>query len=769
MTLLKSLLRTTLGRRLPTTEGSISVQGLRDALDLRRDRYGVVYVEAQHDEDAWFGLGFAQAQDRAFQLELRLRTLRGTLSALVGEQTLSIDRLSRRIGFVEAARRQLAVLDEDVRAQIEAFVRGINAGLVAGSRQFAPEFALLRARPSEWLPEDVVAMGKLLSFMLIGNWDVELTRLKVLLMDGPQALRDLDPTPYPDDHATVIARTGAGPAVDALGRDLEAFIAFTGRGTGSNAWAVVGAKTASGKPILANDPHLESALPPHWYLANLRTPQWQVAGASMIGLPGFGAAHNGTIAWGVTASLADTSDLYIEGVGPDQRSVRRGNSFEPCAVRHEVIEVKGRSPVYEDVLVTPHGPVVSPALEGGLPALSLRAVWLDARPARGFTQLHKAQSFADVQREFAHWPLLSQNLAYADVSGNVGWQMVGDVPRRPCGNRTLPAYAADPATAWDPEPVPSSEMPSVLNPTSGFVVTANNKPAADGEGPDLGADWLDGYRAGRIAEVLATRDDWDVAGSMRLQMDVVSLPWRELRDIIIDLKPTGADARVALSLLRDWDGQLGPASAAGAVFVRFLREMARRMAESRAPKSAVWALGRGFTPLMPGSTFTGGRTSRVVRRLIEQPEGWFEHGWEEEMLEALSSVIANLRERFGPDTARWRWGEVRPLTLEHPLGRLQALAPIFNRGPIAWGGDGNTVSQASGTSPMVVASLRAVIPVGDWEAARFVLPGGQSGNPFSPHYDDQLALWQRGEGIPIAWNRESVERATIKQLKLLPL
>ncbi len=478
----------------------------------------------------------------------------------------------------------------------------------------------------------------------------------------------------------------AGPVVDALGRDLEAFLAFAGHGGGSNAWAISGAKTASGKPILANDPHLEGVLPPHWYLASLETPDWHVAGASMIGLPGFGAGHNGTAAWGVTAGLSDTSDLFIEEVAPDGRSVRRDDGYEACTLRREVIEVKGRLPVTEDVLVTPRGPVISPVLEGGLPALSLRAVWLDARPARGFTQLHKVRSFADMQRQFEHWPLLAQNLVYADTSGSIGWQLVGEVPVRKSGFGTLPAYAADPSTGWHAETVPASDMPFALDPAEGFVATANNQPAAEGDGPYLGSDWLDGYRAGRITEVLAARDDWDVAMSMRLQMDVESLPWRELRDIILALEPEDSNATQALTLLRAWDGQVAADSEGAAVFERFIRAMARRIAEARAPESAEWALGRGFTPLMPGSTFIGGRMSRVVRRIVEQPEGWFERGWQAEMLDALSDVVETLRGRFGPDASKWRWGDLRPLTLRTPAGPRQSPgAGIQQRSlPLGW-------------------------------------------------------------------------------------
>jgi penicillin amidase len=763
------LLRLVLGRRLPRVEGSLRLQGLQAPVSVRRDRYGVAYVDAQNDADAWFGLGFCQAQERSFQLELRLRTARGTLSQVFGETTLAIDRLSRRIGLFESAQRQLPLLDGEVAQQIDAYVRGVNAGLATTPR--APELALLRAEPSVWQPADVLGMGKLLSFLLIGNWDVELSRLKILQLDGPRALRDLDPTPYPEDHVVVSPPgAAAAAAIERLSEDMERFVAFAGRGGGSNAWAVAGARTRSGLPILANDPHLEGVLPPHWYLVNIRTPAWHVAGASMVGAPAVGPGHNGFAAWGVTAGLVDTVDLFIEDIAPDGRSVRHGDGSEACELRREVIEVRGKRPIVEDVLVTPRGPIIGPALQGEPGAVSLRAVWLDAKPARGFLTAHKARSFEAFRREFAQWPLLSQNLAYADAGGTIGWQLVGEAPRRRAGWGTLPLPAADPATGWQDEGVPFDAMPHHSNPEAGFVATANNKPVVDEDAtPYLGVDWLDGYRASRISEALAERIDWDVAATQRLQVDEVSLPWREVRDIILTLGDESGSIGRAIALLRDWNGRVAVDSPAATIFEAFLREMARRIARARAPRSADWALGRGFTELMPVTTFAAARQSRVLRRLREQPEGWFGHGWRAEMSDALGAVTRDLSARFGPDPAAWAWGSVRPITLEHPLGRVKALAPLFNRGPFAWGGDGNTVSQASGSHPSVIASMRVVIPVGDWEAARFVLPGGQSGNPFSLHYDDQLPLWRRGEGIAIAWSEDAIARATLSTLRLDPL
>jgi penicillin amidase len=764
-----TVLRVALGRRRPMVDGVMILPGLNAPVTVRRDRYGIAYIDAQDEAGAWFGLGFCQAQERAFQLELRLRTIRGTLSQVIGEETLGIDRLSRRIGFVEASRRQWSALDADVKAQIEAFVRGINAGLATSNS--APEFALLRAKPTPWTVEDVLGMGKLISFLLIGNWDVELTRLKILLLDGADALRDLDPTPYPPGHVVVASlKSESVESIDHLGADIEAFMAFAGGGGGSNAWAVAGSKTRSGLPILANDPHLEGVLPPHWYLTHIATPEWSVAGASMIGAPAIAAGHNGFAAWGLTAGLADTVDLFLEDVSPDGRSARRGEGYEQCEVRREIIEVKGKAPAIEDVLVTPRGPVISPALDGELPALSLRAVWLDPLPARGFLRVHKARSFEAFRREFERWPLFSQNVVYADTT-SVGWQLVGQVPVRNKGFGTLPLPAADVETGWQEEMVPFDAMPFAVNPPSGFVVTANNRPGEAKDGVFLGLDWLDGYRAGRAAEVLAGNDAWDVAATQALQMDVESLTWREIRDIVLALAPEGAggDLSLALGLLRGWDGCVSANSVAATVFERFVREMSRRIAEARAPKSAAWAMGRGFDNLLNGTTFAAGRQSRVLRRLVEQPEGWFGAGWPAEMRDALVRVIADLRAAQGANPTAWRWGTVRPLILEHPIGRIKALAPVFNRGPFAWGGDGNTVSQASGSHSSVIASLRMVVPIGDWEAARFVLPGGQSGNPFSPHYDDQLPLWKQGSGLPIGWSEEAVRAATVHTLRLEPL
>jgi len=773
MDLRRGPLALALGRRLPLIDGELRLTGLRAPLTIRRDGHAIPHIEAQNDEDAWFGLGFCQAQDRALQLELRLRTVRGRLSEVFGRRTLAIDRLSRRIGFRAASEDQLDILDADIRAHVNAFVRGVNAGLDASPRPH--ELVLLHAWPSRWEAADVLGVGKLVSFLLIGNWDVELARLKILQLDGVEALKALDP--WYSEYQPVTSPPGAlaGPALDRLSADLEAFAAFAGTGGGSNSWALAGGRTASGRPILANDPHLDATLPAHWYLAHLKTPAWQVAGAALVGGPAVAAGHNGFAAWGVTAALSDTTDFFIEEVGPDGRSVRAGDSFVACELRREVIGVRGAPDAVEEVLVTPHGPLVGPALEDEVGALALSAVWLQPRPVRGFLAAHKARSFAEFRRCFEHWPVLAQNLVYADVTGKIGWQLAGEVPRRRRGWGTLPSPGRDVDGGWEDATVAFEAMPCDEDPAAGFIATANAKPIVDGPGPHLGVDWLDGYRLARIDEALSARADWDVAATQRLQMDETTLAWREVREAVLSLTPRGDETRLALGLLSEWDGVLAAHSAAASVFELFVAEMWRRVAQSRAPKAARFALGQGFTQLLPLTTFAAGRVSRLLHVLREQPDGWFARGWPEEMLDALGAVITKLQRDCGASPAGWGWGVLRPLRLRHPLGALPGLAFLLDRGPFPWGGDANTVSQAGTTpfsprsNPTAIASLRMVVPLGDWEEARFSLPGGQSGNPMSPHYDDLLPLWRRGEGVPIAWSDAEIARQATSELRLWPL
>ncbi len=769
-TLSRGLLLAMLGRRLPKTMGRLETRGARAEVVIRRDRWGIPYVEAGTVEDGWYGLGFCHGQDRAVQLEGLLRLVRGTLAEVSGPGMLPMDRLSRRIGFRRSGAAQSRALSEQSKRDVAAYARGLYDGATLGSPRRPHEFALAGIYTTRYLPEDVMAVGKLVAFSLSANWDVELARMKILQEDGAEALAALEPS----RHRNAADAPHSKRAFDALASDLAAFASLAGCGGMSNGWAIAPVRTATGRPILANDPHLRPELPPSWYLARVSTPDWTVAGASFVGAPLFVAAHNGSIAWGVTAGLVDNTDLFLERVGPDGRSVQEGDEFVECDVIREVIGVKGHAPLVDEVLVTKRGPIISPALSEDAPAVSLSATWLGDAPLNTLDELHKARSFDQFRRAWSTWNLASFGLVYADENGSVGGLMAGQVPSRRKGCGTLPTAGWDVDAGWEDLPVPFDEMPAILDPEEGFVATANDGVGPDSDGLFLGGDWLPPYRRRRIAEMLTSRNDWDIDSTLSLQMDLLSLPWLDMRSGVLAASGASAESARALEMLMAWDGRVAADSTAASLYEFFIWEMTRRLAEAKAPRSSKWALGAGFTRLTV-RTIIGHRLICLLARLMEErPDDWFGRPWLGEVDAALAAAYAGLRLRFGPDERLWAWGRVRPTTLRHPASVRRPLGMLLDLGPFPWGGDSDTVSQAASTmgapseGVSVVASLRMVIDVGNWDASRFVLPGGQSGNPLSTHYSDMLPLWRRGTGVPIAWSAEEVNRAAVKELRILP-
>ncbi len=773
MRLARMLLRLLLGRRLPLTRGRLRVEGVHADVEIRRDTWGVPHIRAQSDEDAWLALGFCHGQDRSFQIESILRFARGTLSEIVGTDALPVDRLSRRIGFHHAARRALEVQQEDVRSVIDAYVRGINAGREIGLRRRPHELVFLRSKPSTYRAVDAASVLPLMSFLLGSNWDAEIARWRILLADGPEAVKALDPSPYPCDFGvTSPPGVEAGPVVDRLSRDLETLAHYFPPGGASNSWVVAGSRTRSGRPIVANAPHLARVLRSPWYLAHIETPTWSCAGASFVGGPGISVGHNAHGAWGVTSGFVDNTDLFIEQIGPDGCSVRGPDGFQLCPVRRETISVRGAKAVQEDVLETPRGPIVSPALRGEEHAISLRAVWLDPLPIRGTLGVHAARDLDGFRELFRDWPTLPISLVWGEDSGRIGWQLAGAAPRRRTGWGTVPLPGWLPGSGWEDEHVPFEDMPFLDSPPGGVIATANSAPRSPDEEPFLGADFLDSYLMQRIYEALDMRRDWDVDGMLELQTDVHCVPWRELRGRVLAACDGEPELQGPVTMLRDWDGQISVDSSAATLYEVLVAALCLRVAGAEAPVSVEFALGRGVHPIMPHTLLVARRVGHLVRVLREEPSSRIDASWDEVIREALGDACRELISRFGARPSRWTWGRVRGVHFRHAFGDVKTLAPIFNRGPYAMGGDANTVAQSAVDllSPfgpaLFIPSLRMVAEVGDWNACRFVLPGGQSGNPLSRHYDDQLDLWLGGEALPMSWARAAVEEATVDTLVL---
>ena len=616
-------LRATLGARRPRVSGRLAVDGVEGEVVIARDRFGVSYVRAASEHDVWFGQGFCHAQDRGFQLEALLRVGRGTLAELVGPPALAVDRFSRRVGLHRAARRQLPRLGDTARATIEAYAAGINAARSGAAAPVPHELALLRARPSAWTATDVLAYVNLQALSLNGNWRTELARLRVLASDGTEALLDLDAAcrrPATVEPELVGAAQAAGAALRA-GAEAVAAIVPAAAGGGSNGVVVAGARTASGRPILANDLHLPPAVPSPVYLVHLRTDDWAAAGGSFVGAPGIVLGHNGTAAWGLTAGLADLSDLFVEELGDDGTSVREGDEWVACGVERERIAVRGAEPVDEDVLITPRGPIVGPAPGGERFALSLRATWHEHPPVELDLAHQRARSLGAFTAGVTAGTVLSLHWVYADETGAAGRALGGRVPRRRTGHGLLPRPGWDPANGWEDELAPAEAMPAGGPGADDLVVCANERPPPGGDDVFLGADFADDFRAARLREALAARTGWEVGGVRALQLDRTSLPWAALRERVLALSPDGDDALLALRAARRLGRRGGEDSAAAAVFEVFVAELCRRVAEARAPHGASLLLGAAVDPLSPTTLMSAMRVGPPAAGARRAPRG----------------------------------------------------------------------------------------------------------------------------------------------------
>jgi penicillin G amidase len=773
-----------LGKRLSNYDGR-HVVGCRRSVQVRRDSFGVAYVDAQDPADAWFGLGFCHGQDRAGQLEVTWRLARGLLSEVLGSAGLPIDRAVRLIGVHRAATAQVELLDADTRDQLAAYTAGVNAALQSRELPRSHEHALLRCAPSRWEERDVVAFGLLMCCFLPSNWDVELARLIILTRDGEEAVTALDPTWREDLPLTHPPGKLAGPASELfVARDLEALRSFVGESGGSNAWAVQAHKSATGRALLCNDPHLPAALPNLGYLTRVKCPDFTVGGISIAGIPAFITGHNEHAAWGSTSAQVDNADLFLEELSDDGRRVRQGDTWTTCYETVEHIPVKGAAPVPLRVIRTPRGTIVARTGDddasiyepvpkvGRSNALSFAATWLEQRPTRSLLGFHQVKSFEEFREVCAKSAGCAYSLIYADRD-TVGWVLAAEVPRRRSGYGSLPLAGWLPDVGWDGV-VPSSELPWSRNPPEGFVCCANNKPVADAPGGVfLGHDFLDGFRQRRIAEQLASRSDWNIERMAALQTDVQSLAFADVRDVLLGLTPTTTEAARALAILKTWDGRLAGDSVGASVYELFVAALNRKICEIKAPNSYMWASGKGVMKLIPGTCLNARRASFVTRLIREQPPGYFAE-WEPALVAALTEAVKTLTAKFGIKSERWAWGEIRPLTLRHRFGDKKPLDQIFNIGPLPGYGDGTTVNQAGFEfwNPLrhstVTAHLRSVMDIGNWGASRFVVLGGQSGNPLSAHYGDLVPLHQRGEGVPVHWDDQAVQANAVHQLTLVP-
>ena len=766
-----------LRRPVPKGKGRLKLQGLRAEVEILRDRWGIPHIYAGNLHDVFFGVGYAQAQDRLWQMELNRRASSGTLAEVLGEDALEIDRLTRRVGFRRVSEAEWQDAEETEKAVLEAFSAGVNA-FMEGSR-LPVEFGLLRYRPKPWQPVDTITFGRFMSWSLSGNWDDEILRSWTVERFGAKVVEELE-TPYPAGKPLIVPpgaeAKGAGPSLaDDYGAATELLGALAGGGM-SNNWAVNGKKSATGKPLLANDPHLPLQMPSIFWEFHIDSPELKAAGAGLPATPNVIIGHNERIAWGVTASMIDGDDLFVERVNPDNPSqYAYKDGWKDGEVVREEIKVRGRKePVVEEVLITRHGPVISPAIKGETRTLALRSVTLErAHQVQGGLMLMGARNWEEFRDALRLWPAPSQNLGYADVDGNIGYQLVGLVPIRANGHGVLPAPGWTGEYEWTGW-IPFDELPSVFNPPTNWVATANNQIVDDDYPYFLCVDWADSYRQERIIEMLGEKEKLSVEDFRRMQADQLSLPARELVPRMLELEPKDEWSKRALTFVRAWDYVVAADSAAACVFEVFYTHLVRKALEEKIGSWSDFYLGRGIHPLKSTGTFFAEASSWLLTKMKGKKKWFAGKSWKEAMEEALASAVGELRQLMGDDVSQWQWGRLHRQTFRHVMGQTRALSRLFNRGPVPVGGDSNTVWQASYVPyhgyelKAWTASYRQIIDLGDFDKSLAVIPSGQSGHPGSRHYGDMIRMWQQVEYHPMLWERSSVEREVRGRLVLQP-
>lgn len=700
-------------RVLPEVDGEITAE-IHAPGAISRDDRGVPTITAASIEDALYLQGYATAQDRLFQMDALRRKAAGELSEVAGAATYELDVESRRLRMRRAAEVHARVMPPQDRAYIAAYARGVNHFIRTHRDKLPMEFTLMGYAPRPWTVTDTVLCGMEMHRSLTSMWKHEIQKQSLLQTGNPEKVNFL----YPPRAGGEIA-------------------------PGSNAWAISGRHTASGKPLLSNDPHLMWTLPSTWHAIRIQAADLHVAGVALPGVPSIIIGHNDNIAWGVTNLGFDVQDLYEEHI--DQRTMRyefQGQQL-PLLVDREVIVVKGEKPQTLDIGVTRHGPLIQ---FSGNTALALR--WMATEIGTfqfPFIDLGRAKNWEQFRAALKRFPGPGQNFVYADREGNIGYQATGLLPIR------KPGHLGDvPAPGWTGEfewtgVVPFEELPTAFNPQDGYVVTANQNPfPPQGSKFPVHGDFSPPYRANQIRALLLTKaGKWTPEDMVTIQKDVYSAFSHFLAQQVVAAfdkrKPTNGALPEAVALLRSWNGQMEKGQSAPLIVTFVYQRLKRAVVESAAPKK--------------GDVYQDQMGQAVIERLLrERPKGWFED-WDKTLIQALDDAIEEIRTRQGSNPAAWDYGKYNEVTIPNPvLGRIPVIGELLglvNVGPIEMSGSSTTVKQ---TGKNIGPSMRFTANLADWEQSRLDLTIGESGHVFSRNYKDQWESYWSGRSTPFGFS-----------------
>jgi penicillin amidase len=742
-------------RSMPLLDGMVTTHGIESAIEILRDKWGVPHIYAKSTRDLFFAQGYVAAQDRLYQMEMWRRSATGELSEILGRAYIERDRLARLMQYRGDKDTEWNSYGEEHRLILDAFTQGINAYIEKCGNDLPVEFQLLNFRPRLWEPEDCLL--RQFSPRIVSNTTQEIARSEMISQIGIDATMKFlptDPYRFPVVDAEVDLSEISSDSFASL---VSLPVRASPVPDGSNCWAVDGTLSATGKPLLASDPHRTMILPALRYMCHLVAPGWNVIGAGEPHLPGVAIGHNDRIAFGFAVAQFDQADLYVETLSPhDPGEYRHGQEWVKMRTETAEIKVKGGTePVKATLKFTRHGPIV---WESKVSNRAIAIRWTGAEPGTaaylGCLKIDQAQDWQTFRNALEYWRMPAENMIYADVDNNIGWIAAGLLPIRKTWDGLLPVPGHSDGYEW--EGFRSiGELPQEYNPACHFVANANNKIVSQDYPCPIGFDWKSPFRIERIRETLGQLEKITIKDFKRLQHDEYSIPARRLIDLLRQAPSSGQPhAAEARELLLSWNCVLASDSNSALLFKIWLTHIRSHLLR----------------------TYIDERQRSVVGKYLELPtllgllKSLPTESLDALLDEALESAFLETAARFGADKNLWRWGALHKVRFCHPLSDTELRRQFLDIGEFECGGDDETVNSTRGAKYACEtgASHRQIIDLSDWDQSLFVNIPGQSGHPSSLHYRDLLKLWEKKEYAPLLYSRAAIEQNTIHRLTLLP-
>lgn len=778
-------LRHLVTKSFPVTGGTVTVPGIHQSVDVYRDEFGIPHLRASDAHDLMFAAGYVHAQDRLWQMELTRRAGEGRLSEIFDTATVSIDELFRTLGLLRTAEAIERNLHPETRLLLEEYAAGVDTFIATHRGTFPVEFDMIDLQPEPWQVKHSILVSRLMAWDLNTAWWVDLTYAEIAANVPAKKFGEILPL-YHDTNGSILypkqvpGITAAARMFHDQVRSYRDLLRLGPLASASNAWVVGPSKSLSGRPLLANDPHLRMSLPSTWYEMHLSAPGWNVSGMTIPGVPFIVIGHNDSVAWGMTNGMLDDADFYIEQTDTSRPGYYRfRNSSLPIQSHEELIRIGRTDSITITVRSTHHGPVINDVHGARVGTaknpISLRWTGLDVSDeAYGFSLMDRARNSGDFQEALRHLSVPGQCILYADAKGNTAFWLAGHVPIRGRGNPALPLAGSSGESEWQGY-VPFEQLPKVWNPPGGFIVSANQKITNDAYPYYLSTLWEPPYRYRRIEDLLGAAEKFSAEDFQQIQQDIVTYHGREITPFILKafehdtLERPGV--KPALEYLRNWDFRCTQYDIATTIFNEFWVRLLHNTYEDEMGPDIF----RDFL-------YYGAIPYRVTSQLIaKDSSAWFDdvstpgvESRDDIVRKSLLEAIGTLGNDIGLEMKNWQWGKIHTVVFSHPFSSRKPLDRVFNAGPFPTGGSATTINKADYLlgqpfACVVGVSMRQIVDLASPARAFTVIPLGESGQPLNTHYDDQVTLWLNGGYHRITIDWKELETTKYDHLTLSPL